>query len=52
MKLSKLSSIPIVTFCEKNGLADVEENDSNDNDATVCDDHDHKAVLCIFGYFF
>ena len=50
MKLSKLSSIPIVTFCEKNGLADVEENDSNDT--TVCDDHDHKAVLCTYGYFY
>ena len=31
-------------FCEGNGLAEVEENDSNDT--PVCEDDPHKAVLC------
>ena len=47
--LQKLFSVLIVTFCEENGLAEVEENDSND--ILVCDDDTHKAVVCSHGYF-
>ena len=33
-----------------NGLAELEENDSNDT--LVCDDDAHKVVVCSHGYFF
>ena len=41
--LSKLLTVLIVTFSEGNGLAEVEENDSNDT--PVYDDDAHKNVL-------
>ena len=37
-------TVLIVTFFEGNGLAEVEENDSNDT--PVYDDDAHKTVLC------
>ena len=49
-KLSKLFFVLIVTFCEGNGLTEVEENDSNDT--LVCDDDAHKVVVCSHGFFF
>ena len=47
--LSKLLTVLIVTFWEGNGLAEVEENDSNDT--PVYDDDAHKTVLCTKSYF-
>ena len=47
--LSKLLTVLIVTFWEGNGLAEVEENDSNDT--PVYDDDAHKIVLCTKSYF-
>ena len=41
--LSKLLTVLIVTFSEGNGLAEVEENYSNDT--PVYDDDAHKTVL-------
>ena len=49
-KLSKLFFVLIVTFCEGNGLAEVDENDSNDT--LVRDDDAHKVVVFTHGYFF
>ena len=40
---SKLLTVLIVTFSEENGLAEVEENYSNDT--PVYDDDAHKTVL-------
>ena len=48
-KLSKLFFVLIVTFCEVNGLAEVEENDANDT--LECNDEAHKVVVCSHGYF-
>ena len=42
-------TVLIVSFCEGNGLAEVEENDSNDT--PVYDDDAHKIVLCTKSYF-
>ena len=44
------SHLLIVTYCEGNGLTEVEENDSNDT--LVCDDDAHKVVVCSHGFFF
>ena len=49
VKNQKLLTVLIVTFCEGNGLAEVEENDSNDT--PVHDDDAHKIVLCTKSYF-
>ena len=40
----------IIALCKGNGLAEVEENDSNDT--LVCDDDAHKVVVCSHGFFF
>ena len=48
--LYALKAVLIVTFCEGNGLTEVEENDSNDT--LVCDDDTHKVVVCSHGFFF
>ena len=48
VKNQKLLTVLVVTFCEGNGLAEVEENDSNDT--PVYEDDAHKTVLC--SYFF
>ena len=37
----------LITFCERNGFTEVEENDSNDT--LVCDDDAHKVVVCSRG---
>ena len=34
----------LVTFLYMNGLAEVEENDSNDS--LACDDNAHKVIIC------
>ena len=49
VKNQKLLTVLIVTFCEGNGLAEVEENDSNDT--PVYDDDAHKTVVCTKSYF-
>ena len=49
-KLSKQFFVLIVTLCEGNGYAEVDENDSNDT--LVRDDDAHKVVVCTHGYFF
>ena len=49
-KLSKLFFVLKVTFCEGNGLAEVDENDSNDT--LESDDDAHKVIVCAQGYFF
>ena len=48
--ISKLFCVLLVTFCEKNGLAEVEDNPSNIS--PVCDDIALNAVLCICSQFF
>ena len=48
--LLALKAVLIVTFCEGNGLTEVEENDSNET--LVCDDDAHKVVVCTHGFFF
>ena len=48
VKNQKLLTVLIVTFCEGNGLAEVEENDSNDT--PVYEDDAHKTVLCTKSY--
>ena len=50
LQLSKLFFVLIVTFCEGNGLAEVDENDSNDT--LESDDDAHKVIVCTHGYFF
>ena len=50
VKNQKLLTVLIVTFCEGNGLAEVEENDSNDS--PVYEDDAHKTVLCTKSFFF
>ena len=49
-KLSKLFFVLLVTFCEGNGIAEFEENDSNDT--LACDDDAHKVIVCSHSYFF
>ena len=44
-KLLNLSCVLMVTFSEGNCLTEVEENDSKDT--LACDDHAHKADVCI-----
>ena len=34
----------LVTILDINGLAEVEENDSNDS--LACDDNAHKVIIC------
>ena len=48
--ISKLFCVLLVTFCEKNGLAEVEDNPSNIS--PVCDDIALNTVLCICSQFF
>ena len=50
VKNQKLLTVLIVTFCEGNGLGEVEENDSNNT--PVYEDDAHKTVLCTKSYFF
>ena len=40
----KMSRVPMVTFSEGNGTAEVEEGDSKDT--LACDDDAHKADVC------
>ena len=39
-----MSCVLMVTFSEGNGIAEVEEGDSQDT--LACDDHAHKANVC------
>ena len=47
VKNQKLLTVLIVTFCEGNGLGEVEDS----NDTPVYEDDAHKTVLCTKSYY-